>query len=106
MENTEIFLTVMGMGIATMACRMIPFAVLGNLHMRPVWVAWMRYLPIAILSAVVLPQILMPTGEARWGLISLPLLAAIPTVVVGLWSKNLLVAVVFGVGTLALLRTF
>lgn len=102
MDRLQILATVVGMGLVTLACRVIPFVVLKNLSLPPRCVAWMRYLPIAILGGVVAPQLLFI--EQRLSFNNLSLIAAGPTVLAGLLTRNVLVAVVVGVASLALLR--
>lgn len=105
MDLTLVTLAILGMGAVTLFSRLLPFAVLGKLPLPPLAIAWMRYLPIAILSAVVMPSLLLSSSEPVAGVLTLPVLAALPTAVVGFMTRNLLVSTLVGVSSLALLRT-
>jgi branched-subunit amino acid transport protein len=102
----KVLVVILGMGVVTVACRMLPFAVLGKIPLSPGAQAWMRYVPIAILSAVVAPQLfLTSTPGITETSVNLPLLAALPTALVGIFTRNLLMSVFIGVSSMALLRT-
>jgi branched-subunit amino acid transport protein len=100
MSVSMVITTVMLMGFVTLLCRYLPFAVLGKLPLTAGWALWMRYLPIAILASVVAPELFLASGGGP----SLRLVAAIPTVLVAFQSRNLLLAVIAGVASLALMR--
>lgn len=104
MSQTQLTILVLGMASVTLLCRLLPFAVSPAITGRVARAQWVRYLPIAIVSAVVFPSLLLSPREVVWGPVSLPLLAAIPTALVGIVSRNLLCAVLAGVASLALLR--
>lgn len=92
------------MGLITLACRFLPFGIMGRIQLRPGVVAWMRYLPVAVLSAVVVPQILLTQNDVCFGTVSRPLVASVFTIGVALLTRNLLAGVTIGVACIALLR--
>jgi branched-subunit amino acid transport protein len=97
-----VFLTVALMGLVTLTCRYLPFAVMGKLRLGAGWVSWMRYLPIAVLASVVAPQIFgLESGLPSW-----KFFAALPTVFVAMATRNLLFAVGTGIACVSLLRGF
>ncbi len=102
----KVLVVILGMGVVTIACRMLPFMILGKIPLSPAAAAWMRYVPIAILSSVVTPQLfLTSTPGITESTLNLPLIAALPTALVGIFTRNLLMSVFIGVSSMALLRT-
>lgn len=62
--NTELslWLTVAGMGLVTYLTRLVPILALGRLRLpRGVYQA-MRYIPVAVLAAIILPELLVRDG--------------------------------------------
>ncbi len=104
MQSQEILVTILLMGLSTLACRLFPFVFLGAVRPSKNWAIWMRYVPMAVLGAAVAPQLLF-VGD-KFSMASLPLLAAVPVVIVGTLSNNLLASVVVGISTLAVLRQY
>ncbi len=104
METVPVVVTIAGMGLITLACRFLPFAVMDRIRLSPGVIAWMRYLPVAVLSAVVFPQILLAQGDVCFGAISRPLVASLFTIGVAMFTRNLLAGVTIGVACIALLR--
>ncbi len=104
MDAHKVWLTVLGMAVVTYLCRLLPFVFLGGVTFRPGVAAWMRYVPVAILSSFVVPQLFVP-AESVVGLgLNFALIAAVPTVLAGIFTRNLLFAVLVGVSSMALLR--
>jgi branched-subunit amino acid transport protein len=64
----------------------------------------LRHLPIAVLAAMTVQLIAVKDGEPFLTLDNLPLLVALPTIAIGLWTRNLFVTIAFGVGGLAVVR--
>ncbi len=104
MQTSSIVLTAAGMGLVTAALRFLPFVIKPKVSTRPLWTIWVRYLPVAVLSAVVVPAVLAAQEEIIWGPISLPFLASLPTLLIGLLTRSLIASVTIGVTTIALLR--
>lgn len=61
-----IWLTIIGMGLVTFATRAVPLlSVRGSLDAR--YERWLRYVPPAILSALVAPALVAPQGSLTIG---------------------------------------
>ena len=59
----NIWLTYLGMAVVTYAARAIPLLVLRN--DPPPWLAlWLKYVPAAVFTALVVPAIVMSSGAA------------------------------------------
>ncbi|MBU2891472.1 AzlD domain-containing protein [Celeribacter halophilus] len=93
-STTEIWIVILGMAAGTFLIR---FSFLGLVGDRPL-PAWLlrllRYTPVAVLPAVVAPMLLGAKAEAD----PLRLFCAAVTIIVGVWTKNVLWAILTGLG--------
>lgn len=93
-STTEIWIVILGMAAGTFLIR---FSFLGLVGDRPL-PAWLlrllRYTPVAVLPAVVAPMLLGAKAETD----PLRLFCAAVTVIVGIWTKNVLWAILTGLG--------
>lgn len=91
------WLLVGGMAAVTFLLRYPLLALSGRLRLAPQFVAALRYVPPAVLAAIVVPAVLIPDAGgivADW---TNPRLAgALAAVAVGLWTRNLLRTIVAG----------
>lgn len=99
-----IYLTIAGMALVTYLPRVAPVWFLASRSLPPLVVAWLRYVPPAVLAAMLLPSILAPEGtlDPAWN--NLYLWAALPTVWVAWKTRSLVGAVLTGMALVALGR--
>ncbi len=101
MTNAEIWTIILALGAGTYLIRFSFLGLIGDRPMSPFVLKFLRYTPVAVLPAMVAPLVLWPAATggdpdpAR-------LAAAFVTVVVGLWRKNLVLAILAGAVTLAI----
>ena len=91
---------VVGMGIATYAIRLSLILLLGRLTVPPLVQRALRFVPPAVLSALIFPELLLPGGTPVFSFWNPRLLAGVLAGVVAWKSKNALLAI--AVGMLAL----
>ncbi len=95
MSGTDVWTVIGGLAVGTFLIR---FSFLGLIGGRPLpaWVLrHLRYAPVAVIPGLVAPLVLWPA--ATGGAPDLPrLLAALATLGVGLWWKNVLGAILVG----------
>lgn len=104
MDQGTLLLTILGMWAVTFGLKVGPIALLARRNLPPAVIDTIRPLPIAILAALVVPNVLMPQGSLAiepgnyfiWG--------ALVAVAVSLVTKNLLATVVAGMAAVAVLR--
>lgn len=97
MQNESITLiTILGMALVTYATRAGGFWLMGLVTPSPRVEAWLRQIPGAVLVAIVAPTVLASSLAET--------LAALATVLVAIRTKNVLIAMLIGVATVALLR--
>lgn len=97
MQNeTLTILTILGMALVTYATRAGGFWLMGLVTPSPRVETWLKQIPGAVLVALIAPTILASSIAET--------LAAIATVLVAIRTKNVLIAMLIGVATVALLR--
>lgn len=97
------WLTIIGMGVITYAVRVSPFLLLERLQLRPTLLQALRFVPTAVLSAIILPEMLMPDGVLALSLSNARLLAGLGAMMVAWYSRNVLWTIGVGMGLLWLL---
>ena len=89
MSKLWIFL---GMAAVTYATRVTMIALLGK-EMPPLVQRWLRYVPAAVLAALIAPAALMPHGQLEWGT---QMVAVAAGAVVAWRTRNVLATIVVG----------
>ena len=91
------FLLIAGMAVVTFGIRYSMFAVAGRVEFPAGLVNALKYVPPAVLTAIVVPAVLMPNGEnINLSYTNAYLVGALVAGVVGWISKNLLLTIVVG----------
>ncbi len=104
MDQATIFLTIVGMMLVTYTPRLLPIWVLASKSLPKPIVAWLRYVPVAVLAAMLLPSLLINEGHIDPGLSNLFLWAAIPTFVVAWKRRSFFGSVIVGIIVIAAAR--
>ncbi|HFI0103206.1 TPA: AzlD domain-containing protein [Streptococcus suis] len=104
MIKTSILLIILAAALVTWVPRVLPFVLTQNKSLPPKLVKFLRFLPITIIFALTLSSIMDEEVGALPSLLPVESLALIPTFLVVLRTKNILLAVVVGVLTTAALR--
>lgn len=104
MEDSTILITLLGMAAVTYLPRVVPAWYLRNRQLHPFIIAWLRYVPIAVLSALLLPSLLIQGDQLNLSTSNLFLWAAIPAALVAWWKKSLFGTVVTGMAIVAIVR--
>jgi branched-subunit amino acid transport protein len=106
MDQKTIFLTILGMMLVTYLPRLAPVWFLSSRSLPPLARRWLRLVPVAVLSALLFPSLLMQGGQVntRWD--NLFLLAAIPAALVAWRTRSLFGAVLTGMALVAAGRYF
>ena len=116
MDQKIITLTIVGMAVVTYVPRLLPLLILtrkgaaradaerAESPMSPLIEAWLRYVPVAVLAAMLLPSLLVAEGRANLAWDNLALWAALPTLGVAWKTRSLFAAVLTGMAIVALGR--
>jgi branched-subunit amino acid transport protein len=90
------FLLIAGMAIVTFLIRYPVLALSGKFELSESFLQILRYVPPAVLTAIVVPAVIMPEDQLLLSYTNARLVGAIAAVAVGLWRKNLLLTIVVG----------
>ncbi|CYV50450.1 TPA: AzlD domain-containing protein [Streptococcus suis 2524] len=104
MIKTSILLIILASALVTWVPRVLPFVLTQNKSLPPKLVKFLSFLPITIIFALTLSSIMDEKVGSLPSLLPVESLALIPTFLVVLRTKNILLAVVVGVLTTAALR--
>jgi branched-subunit amino acid transport protein len=96
------FLLIVGMTLVTFSIRYPVLAMSERITLSPRFLQLLSYVPPAVLTAIVVPMVLMPEGESiALTYTNARLIGAIAAILVGYWRKNLLLTI--GVGMVVFL---
>lgn len=104
MIKTSILLIILAAALVTWVPRVLPFVLTQNKSLPPKLVKFLSFLPITIIFSLTLSSIMDEKVGSLPSLLPVESLALLPTFLVVLRTKNILLAVVVGVLTTAALR--
>ncbi|MEO0395579.1 MAG: AzlD domain-containing protein [Cyanobacteria bacterium P01_A01_bin.137] len=87
-----------GMTLVTFLMRYPLLAMSGRLTLPPPLLRALNYVPPAVLTAIIVPTVLM-AGDSLWlGVDNPRLMGSLAAIGIGLWKKNLLLTILSGMG--------
>ena len=102
---SKVWIVIAGMALVTAVPRVAPILLLSGRKMPKIVEKWLSFIVPAILSALLLPQLLIGPGQPpALSFFNPALLATFPTFLVAWWTKSLSGTVAAGVVAMALLR--
>jgi branched-subunit amino acid transport protein len=99
------WLIIIVMGLVTFGIRLLPIVLLGRIEIPIVVQRALRFVPPAVLSAIVAPELLMPGGEFNLSLDNARLLAGVIAMLVAWRTKNVLATIAAGMVALWVLQS-
>lgn len=87
---------ILGMAFVTYLPRMLPLTLLSKKNIPDILTRFLGYIPVAVLSALLFPSIMMVDGKMSVGLSNHLSLAALLTFPVALKTKNMFATVLLG----------
>ncbi|NLO38063.1 MAG: AzlD domain-containing protein [Ruminiclostridium sp.] len=100
----ETILIILGMSLVTYLPRVLPVVILSKMNIPEWFLQWLKYIPVAVLSALLVPGILISEGKLNFSLHNRNLLAAVPCIFIAYKTKNLFITVLSGVLLMLLLN--
>lgn len=101
---TNPWLVMIAIGVLTFATR-ISFIVILDRWQTPTLIRRaLRFVPVSVLTAIFVPELLMPTGAIDVSLNNIRLLAGIIAMLVAWKTRNIVWTIVAGMGVLLLLQ--
>ena len=104
MDQTVVIVTLLGMAVVTYVPRLLPLWVLSSRSLPPPVVTWLRYVPVAVLAAMLLPSLVIADQQLNLSVGNIFLWAAIPAFLMAWKTRSLFGAVVAGMLTVAVFR--
>ncbi|MEM6452021.1 MAG: AzlD domain-containing protein [Cyanobacteria bacterium P01_D01_bin.105] len=92
-------LVIGGMAIATFSIRYCMFGFSRRLSLPPALLRALRYVPPVVLTAIVVPEVLLSEGTLNMSLANARLLGAIAAILASIFTQNLLFTIVLGMVT-------
>ena len=104
MDQQTIFLTLLGMMAVTYLPRALPVLALARRSLPEPVIRWLGFIPVAVLSAMLLPSLIVTEKGLDFSAQNIFLWAAIPTFLICWKTKSFVGAIVTGMGCVALGR--
>ena len=106
MDQKIVFLTILGMSTVIFIPRLFPVLLLSSKKLPPLVIAWLRFIPVAVLAAMLLPSLVVKEAELDFSISNLFLWAAIPTFLIAWKTRSLFGSVIVGMAIVAAARYF
>ena len=92
----NLWLIILGMGLVTFGIRLTPIVLLGRIEIPLVIQRALRFVPPAVLTAIIVPELLYTNDRLNLALSNARLLAGLLAIVVAWRTKNALVTIAVG----------
>jgi len=97
---------ILGAGLVTFAIRLSFIVVLGQMNVPDSIRRALRFVPAAVLSAIIFPEVLRPGGQFDFSPGNTRLIAAVLAALVAWRTKNVLLTIAVGMGAVWVLQSF
>lgn len=104
MDQQTILLTILGMQTVTYVPRLVPMLLFSSRQLPALVIAWLRYVPVAVLAAMLLPSLLLVEQGISLAPDNLFLWGAVPTLLVAWKTRSLFGSVLCGILIVAAAR--
>lgn len=99
------WLIILLMGLVTYLIRLSLIGGLGKVNLPPVARRALRFVPPAVLTAIIVPEVLLPAGEIDFSLANARLPAALLAALVAWRTKNVVLTVAVGMAALWIIQS-
>ena len=104
MDNSTLLITICLMAVVTAVPRVVPVLLLSGRKLPTPVMTWLEFVPVAVLSALLAPQIILRDGAVDLSFSNLYFWVALPAFLAGLVTKNLFITIMVGMGGIAVMR--
>jgi len=104
MDQKVVVVTLLGMAVVTYVPRLLPLWVLSSRTLPPPVVTWLRYVPVAVLAAMLFPSLVVSDQHLNLSIGNIFLWGAIPAFLMAWKTRSLFGAVAAGMLTVAVFR--
>lgn len=106
MDNTSIWLMIIGVSIVSLTPRIFPVAFFSRYEFPAVVKEWLSFVAPAVLGGLTAVSILAPRGAIEISVQNIYIWAFLPTILVAAKTKNLFITLLVGIGVMAVLYNF
>ena len=99
----NLWLLLLAMGAVTFASRIFMIALMGRVQVPDLLVRALKYVPPAVLSAIIAPELLRPAGVLDVSLSNVRLLAGVAAILVAWRTRSILLTLAVGMGLMWIL---
>jgi branched-subunit amino acid transport protein len=104
MNDSIVLMTILGMGLVTYIPRLLPAWLLRGKKLHPFIEAWLKFVPVAVLAALLLPSLIVADGKLNVAWSNLYLWAALPAGLVAWKTKSMFATILVGMAIVAVAR--
>jgi len=104
MSQELLWITIISVGLLTFGIRLSFIVFLGKAHIPPLLQQALRFVPVAVLSAVIAPDLFLPKGALDLSPWNARLIAGIIAILVAWRTKNVLLTIGVGMASLLILQ--
>lgn len=106
MSQEWLWITIIIIGLLTLSIRLSFIVFMGKMQVSPIAQQALRFVPIAVLSALISPALFFPGGSLDVSLSNIRLIAGILAILVAWRTKNVLLTIASGMACLLILQIF
>ncbi len=104
MNETALWLLILGMGLITYALRLSLIVLLHRVAVPPLVTEALRYVPPAVLSAIILPELFHPDVPNLLPFVNIRLIAGLVAIFVAWRTRNAILTIGVGMASLWVLQ--
>ena len=102
--NAALLLCLLGSVVVTLLPKILPVTFLKGDSLPPLLRHWLSFVPVAVMAALVGPDVFFYEGHFNAGLSNLFLMVSLPALLVAWWTKNYFLTSAFGLALVILAR--
>jgi branched-subunit amino acid transport protein len=106
MDDTSIWLMIIGVSIVSLTPRIFPVAFFSRYEFPAVVKEWLSFVAPAVLGGLTAISVLAPQGVIDISIQNIYIWAFLPTIIAAVKTKNLFITLLVGIGTMAFLYNF
>ncbi len=106
LDQADVFVTIVGMALATYLPRAAPLVFLSGRTLPPLAIRFLGFVPACVLAALLFPSVLAPAGSLDLSPGNFSLLGSVPAALVAWRTGSFFGAVAVGMAAVAALRFF
>lgn len=104
MPQELLWITIIVVGLLTLSIRLSFIVFLHKMHVPSIAQQALRFVPVAVLSALIAPALFFPNGSLALSLSNIRLIAGILAILVAWRTKNVLLTIFAGMACLLILQ--